>query len=193
MKLFEDSTEYKDSTIGRVMKAFTIFLLTTIFCSTTTITASSIELGLDYGKEFRGNTDLQQYEVYLRQPLPYKKQTDSGLAISSALEFGVAFLQESGSDNDPAGRFSLMPQLFLSPHENITCVVGFGAGFMVGNTEFTEHNLGGEFLLASKLGLQFLLGQGWNVGYFFYHQSNAGIYEYNASLNMHSLTFSYSF
>jgi len=175
------------------MKALKIFVVSMFFCITTTMTARAIELGIDYGKEFRGNTDLEQYEVYLRQPLPYKKETDPGLAITSAIEFGAAMLQESGSDNDPAGRFSVMPQLILGLHQHIDCVVGFGAGFMVGNTEFTEHNLGGEFLLASKLGFQFLLGQHWKIGYFFYHQSNAGIYDYNASLNMHSLTFSFSF
>ena len=174
------------------MKKFNVCLLT-MFLSFAAGTVRSIELGMDCGREFRGNTDLEQYEVYLREPLPYGRETDSGLAITSAIEFGAAMLRESGSDNDPAGRLSVMPQLILKPYPYINCVVGAGAGFMAGNTEFTDHNLGGEFFLASKLGIQLLPGQKWKVGYFYYHQSNAGIYDYNASLNMHNLTISYSF
>jgi len=55
---------------------------------------------------------------------------------------------------------------------------------MAGETKFTKHDLGGPFFLASKLGLRLLIGKGWGLEYIYYHQSNAGIYEHNASLNM---------
>jgi hypothetical protein len=75
----------------------------------------------------------------------------------------------------------------------VNFIIGLGTGFMVGETEFTDHNLGGAFLLNSKLGVQLLLGEHWGLEYVFYHQSNAGIYNYNASLNMHQLAFAYNF
>ena len=86
-----------------------------------------------------------------------------------------------------------MPQLILSPNRKINCIFGLGTGFMLGNTEFTRHKLGGPMLFASKIGIQFMLGQHWNIGYFYFHQSNAGLYDCNASLNMHQLVFSYTF
>jgi hypothetical protein len=102
-------------------------------------------------------------------------------------------IRELASENTPTARLSLIPEIIFVPRQNINFIFGVGAGRMFGNTEFTKHNLGGEVLFASKLGLQFLIGQHWSIGYFYYHQSNAGIYDYNASLNMNHLTFSYSF
>ncbi len=152
-----------------------------------------MEIGGTYGREFLHNTDVEQYELFVRAPLPYQKQTDSGLKIATAVEIGAATIRERSGDTDSAGRFSVMPQVSLSPHQNLNFFVGLGAGFMVGNTEFTDQNLGGEFLLASKLGLEILLGDHFKIGYSYYHQSNAGIYEYNSSLNMHQLALSCSF
>lgn len=177
------------------MNAKKILLIhcTLFSCTIATIPAMATEIGGDYGKEFVHNTHVEQYEVFVREPLPFSRQTDAGLKISSAVEISVATIREASSDNDPAGRFSVMPQVFLSPHQNINFFVGLGAGFMVGNTEFTDENLGGAFLFASKLGLQFLLGEHWSLGYSYYHQSNAGIYDHNIGLNLHQLAFSYSF
>ncbi len=162
-------------------------------CTTAAIPAMSTEIGGGYGKEFRGNSDLDQFEAYVREPLSFKREFDSGLKVSSAAEIGMSVIREAHSENDEAARFSAMPQVIVTPHPNVNCIFGLGAGFMVGNTEFTKHNLGGSFLLASKFGIQFLLGQNWNIGYFYIHQSNAGIYDYNAGLNMHELAFSYTF
>lgn len=177
------------------MKAIRILLIpgTVLCCSSLAMPAMSMEIGGTYAREFLHNTDVEQYELFVRAPLPYQRQTDSGFKISSAVEIGAATIREKNSDTDSAGRFSVMPQVSLSPHQNINFFVGLGAGFMVGNTEFTDQNLGGEFLLASKLGLEFLLGEHFKIGYSYYHQSNAGIYEYNSSLNMHQLALSCSF
>lgn len=174
------------------MKAIRILLIpgTVLCCTTLAMPAMSMEIGGTYGREFLNNTDVEQYELFVRAPLPYQRQTDSGLKISSAVEIGAATIRERNSDTDSAGRFSVMPQAGLSPHQNIKFFVGLGAGFMVGNTEFTEQNLGGEFLLASKLGVELLLGEHFTIGYSYYHQSNAGVYEHNSSLNMHQLALS---
>lgn len=150
------------------------------------------QLGLGYGKQFFRNTDISQYELFWRQPLPWKKQW-SNIELTTKLEIGGALVAESGSDRSTAGRFSLMPQLHLQSGEMINFILGFGVGFMAGETAFTDHDLGGPFLLASKFGIQFLLGENWGVEYTYYHQSNGGIYEPNASLNMNQLALTYRF
>jgi hypothetical protein len=136
---------------------------------------------------------LEQYEVFWRQPLPYKTTLGDNWNISTDIELGAALIRESDSDNDGTGRFSLMPQVSLSPHDMVNLIFGFGAGFMVGETDFTDHNLGGAFFVNSKLGAQLLLGNHWGLEYVYYHQSNGGIYEHNASLNMHQFAISYNF
>ena len=171
-----------------------VFLFGLFFCFIGNFeSVLSAEIAGGYSKEFRDNTNLVQYEGYLREPLPYEWEFGSGLKVNSAAEFGVAMIQETHSEHTGTPRFSVMPQLIISPYRNVDCILGAGTGFMIGETDFTRHNLGGQFLFASKIGFQLLVTQNWKVGYFFFHQSNAGIYEYNASLNMHQLAFAYTF
>ncbi len=161
--------------------------------ATSSLAGMSAQLGGGYGKQFRSNKDLEQYEIFWRQPLPYKTTLGDYWQVTTDLELSAALLRESGSGNSDTARFSLMPQVILSPHDMVNFIIGFGAGVMTGETEFTDHNLGGPFLLASKLGVQFLFGGHWGVECLYYHQSNAGIYHYNASLNMYQVAFAYNF
>lgn len=151
------------------------------------------QLGVGYGQELRGDLDLTQYEIFWRKPLSYQTTLGDNWNVSTTIELGLGLIWESGSDNDGTARFSVMPQLILSPHDRVIFIIGIGAGFMAGETDFKDHNLGGSFLLNSKVGVQVLLGEHWGLEYVFYHQSNAGIYDYNASLNMHQLAFAYNF
>lgn len=153
----------------------------------------SSQLGTSYGKQFRSNEDLAQYEIFWREPLPYQTTLGDNWNVSTNVELAAALIRESGSGHTGTGRFSFMPQVVVSPHEMIHFIFGFGAGYMVGPTEFTDHDLGGNFLLNSKVGVQFLFGGHWGVEYVFYHQSNAGIYDHNASLNMNQFTLVYNF
>lgn len=79
----------------RKMKKIKYFLIhcTVFTCTTTTIPAMSTEIGIDFGKQLMGNTNLEQYEVFVREPLSFKRQTDSGLKVSSAVESGIKELQ----------------------------------------------------------------------------------------------------
>jgi hypothetical protein len=155
--------------------------------------STATQTGGGYGRQVIGNTDVEQYEIFIREPLPYKTMLGDTWLVSSDVEIGMAMIRESGVDHSEIGRVSLMPQLVVSPYDRIQFVFGLGAGFMGGDTEFTKHDLGGPFFLASKLGLRFFFGEGWGVEYVYYHQSNAGIYENNASLNMQQLALFYTF
>jgi hypothetical protein len=149
--------------------------------------STATQTGGGYGRQLLGNTDLEQYEIVVREPLPYKMILGDTCLVSSDVEIGMAIIRDSGDDPSEVGRFLFMPQLGVRPYDRVQFVIGLGTGFMGGETKFTKHDLGGPFFLASKLGLRFFFGEGWGVEYVYYHQSNAGIYENNASLNMQQL------
>ncbi len=169
-----------------------IVALFVLLCATVNVASAKIQLGAGYGREFRGNTDLEQFEAFLRLPIPYSTQWGEW-NVDTGLELAGAAINERGAGTDETGRFSLMPYLTLSPHKAIRLMAGLGAGFMAGETEFTDHNLGGSFCLVSKLGLQLVISDTVGLEYTFYHQSNAGIYDYNASLNMNQLALTFHF
>jgi hypothetical protein len=151
-------------------------------------------VGGGYAWQFLGNTHLEQYEMIVREPLPYKVVINKdGLLVSSVVEAAFALIREVNVTHSEVGRFFLMPQLDCRLSDRIQFFGGIGGGFMGGGIDFTKHDLGGPFFLASKLGARFPLGERWSVEYVYYHQSNAGLYDHNASLNMLQLAFSYTF
>jgi hypothetical protein len=155
--------------------------------------AAATEFGTGYGRQFLGNTSLEQYEMVVREPLFSKTNLGGLLQVSSRVEFGMAVIREQGVEFSELGKFSCIPEVVFRPHNRVHSFVGLGAGFMGGEAEFTRHDLGGPFFLASKVGVRLLLGVEWGVEYVYYHQSNAGIYEHNASLNMQQLAVFCSF
>ena len=155
--------------------------------------AAATEFGAGYGRQFLGNTALQQYEMFVREPLFSKTNLGGLFQVSSQVEVGLAIIHEQGVEYSEVGRFSCIPEVIFRPHNRIHSFVGLGGGFMGGDTEFTRHDLGGPFFLASKVGVRLLLGVEWGVEYVYYHQSNAGIYEHNASFNMQQLAVFCSF
>ena len=156
-----------------------------LFVIFTTPTASlATEVGGGYSRQLLGNIGLEQYEMFVREPLDYKASLGGGLQVSSAVEIAMAIIREDDVAHSEIGRFSLMPQLVMTPRAWMQCFAGLGAGLMGGDGEFTEHNLGGAFFLASKLGVRIFFGKDCGLEYGYYHQSNGGMYEYNASLNM---------
>lgn len=57
-----------------------------------------------------------------------------------------------------------MPQMLLAPSDWINLIVGLGAGFMAGETELTDQNLGGGFLVLIKSRVTIFFGEsvgGW--------------------------------
>jgi hypothetical protein len=174
-------------------KIFFLSLFSVVAGVSVSFAELSSQVGVGYGKELQANEDLAQYEVFWRQPLPYKTTLGDFWNVTTDIEVAAALLREEGSDNDKAGRFSVMPQVIFSPHGMVNFIIGLGAGFMVGETEFTDQNLGGSFLFNAKLGAQLLLGEHWGLEYGFYHQSNGGIYDHNIGINMHHFALLYKF
>jgi hypothetical protein len=178
------------------MKTFKniLFSIVLVFlCAPLAFSRMPTQLGFGYGQDIRGDKNIDQYEVSWREPLTYTETLFEDWKVTAILEFSWALIKEEDSNSSGTARLSLMPQLVLSPHDMINFIAGFGAGFMAGTTEFTSHNLGGPFLFASKLGAQLVLGEHWGLESVYYHQSNAGLYEYNASLNIILLACTYKF
>lgn len=155
--------------------------------------APATEIGFGYARDVRSDVDLEQYEIFDRQPLSYTADWGTLGTLSSAVEFGAALIHYYGPDDAVTGRFSAMPMAILSPHKNINILAGIGAGFMVGQTQFGDHVLDGPILFNAKVGMQFLFGESWGIEYTFYHQSNASIYDQNNSLNMNQLSVTFRF
>lgn len=177
------------------MKTTNTLLLVVMGLSTAFIpsTLLAVEVGLGYARQMRSESELDQYEIFDRYPLSYTTEWFNIGKVTTAVEFGAALLHYYGPDAAVTGRFSAMPMIIVSPVEHFNILAGIGAGFMVGQTEFGDHDLDGPILFNAKIGLQFLLGESWGMEYTYYHQSNGSIYDSNDSLNMNQLSVTYRF
>ena len=178
--------------IMALLKSVIIGCILSLLAGASVVSAASGQLGVGYGKAL-GNAEISQFELFYRLPLSYQKDLGDVWKLSTALEFGGAVIDDSESETSSTGRLSLMPQMVLSPNDTVHFVFGVGTGFMMGETDFEDHNLGGPFFFSGKFGLLLVMGQHFGIEYNYYHQSNAGIYDFNASLNMHHVALSYRF
>jgi hypothetical protein len=182
----------KKKMIMTLLKSVIIGCILSLLAGVSVVAAASGQLGVGYGKAL-GNAEISQFELFYRLPLSYQKDLGDVWKLSTALEFGGAIIDDYDSETSSTGRLSLMPQMVLSPSDTVHFIFGFGPGFMMGETEFDGHNLGGPFFFSSKVGVLFVIAQNLGLEYNYYHQSNAGIYDYNGSLNMLQVTLSYRF
>jgi hypothetical protein len=174
-------------------KYFLLPVVLVLICASPALARMSTQLGFGYGKDIRGDKNLEQYELTWTESLSYSTTFWNDWKVSTAIELSWALLKESGANHSGTARLFLMPQMVLSPNDMFDFILGFGSGFMIGGTDFPDHDLGGSFFIASKVGLQLMIGKHWGVESVYYHQSNAGLYDSNASLNMIHLAFSRKF
>lgn len=153
--------------------------------------AQLASVGLRYGHGF-GGEDFDQYDLSVSMALPWQRSYDSGWLLHADVEglIGVLTL-----DGDTAVKPSIMPSLILtSPGKRIDFLAGLGFGVMLGDTEFSDdHDLGGPFFLQGQVGFRVHLTDKFFTGYRYYHQSNAGIYSSNDSVNLHQVEIGYRF
>jgi hypothetical protein len=101
-------------------------------------------------------------------------------------------------NGDTAVKPSVMPSLVLSsPAGQVDLIAGVGVGWMFGETDFgddgDQHDLGGPFFLQGQVGFRVNVTDKVFVGYRYFHQSNAGIYNHNASVNINQIELGWSF
>jgi hypothetical protein len=170
-----------------------IFLFLSFFALTLEATVAEAKIGASISRELRENHDLQLYELFYLQPFSWPESTVADtLKLSSRIEYSAGFLEDTSPDDGSTARFAVMPRLLISPSRYLDFILGFGAGFMTGDTEYPGHNLGGPFFFQSKVGISINITRKLSLGYLFFHQSNAGLYSYNASLNTFQMEISYT-
>ena len=175
------------------MKSLAFLPLILVLCvCLTSPPAQGSETGVGVGLQLIGNTDLVLYETEIRQSLPYTGTLGGILPVSSAIEVTMGLVRENHQQYSELGRFSLIPELLVDLHPNLQIIAGLGAGVMGGGGDFTKHDLGGPFFFASKFGFRLPVSSAWGVELLYFHQSNGGLYEHNASLNMQMVGVYYS-
>jgi hypothetical protein len=121
----------------KISNTYPLLLLPMLFCFSHQSAFADIlsQFGFGYGREFRNNTDIEQYELFLREPLPYTN-TLGNTNVFTSIEFGLALIRDSAASISGTTRFSIMPQVIFCPYEKFRFITGIGAGFMVGETDF---------------------------------------------------------
>lgn len=168
-------------------------LIAALLLGSSAIPALGSETGVGVGLQLIGNTDLVLYETQIRQPLPHSVRLGGRIPVSSAIEVAMGLVRETYRQYSELGRFSLIPELRVDLHPRLQMLAGVGAGLMGGSGDFTKHDLGGPFFFVSKFGFRLPVSSAWGVELLYYHQSNGGLYEHNASLNMQMVGVYYSF
>lgn len=162
-------------------------------CLLPTISPAEVtDVGLRYGRSF-GDTDFEQYDLSASLDLPWRKTYSSNWLLRTGLEGMASVLTWDG---DTAFKPSLMTNLLLSsPGGRVDFIVGLGLGVMIGDTEFDDgdHDLGGPFFLQGQAGFRLGLTDNVFIGYRYFHQSNAEIYESNDSVNIHEVEIGWRF
>lgn len=161
---------------------FSALFIGTSLSAETEIKPENDELGISYARQERSDIDLYHFELYWRKQLPLNKSWGDW-KVKTKLEFATAYMSEENNNDTETVRLSLMPQLIFQ-YGAVGFVAGFGCGVMLGDTEYPDHDLGGRFLLNSKLAMQYAFTEKFGGEFGYYHQSNARIYNHNASLNM---------
>ena len=169
------------------------FLILSLPVFSVASTVDQPKIGAGISRELREIRDLQLYEIFYLQPFfqPDSPISDS-LKLSTQMEYSLGFLKDTSPGGDSTMRFAIMPRLLFTPSQYFDLIIGFGAGYMSGETEYPRHNLGGSFFFQSKVGISIHVSKKLSLGYLFFHQSNAGLYSYNASLNTFHMEITYS-
>jgi len=163
-----------------------------LFLSAGVAGAELEDIGFRYGHGFDGN-EFDQFDLFLTMDLPWQKTFAGGWMLRSDIEGILGVLTWDG---DTAVKPSVMPNLVLTtPGKKVDFIAGLGLGVMIGDTEFDddEHDLGGPFFFQGQAGFRLHLSERYFLGYRYYHQSNAGIYDSNASVNLNQIELGYRF
>ncbi|WP_457577765.1 acyloxyacyl hydrolase [Desulfomarina sp.] len=173
--------------------AILFFLFLSLPTLSNASTVAGTKIGTSISRELRENRNLQLYELFFLRPLfRFDSAPFDSLKLSSQVEYSIGFLEDTEAGGDSTMRFAVMPRLLFTPSQYYDLVLGFGAGYMSGETEYPRHNLGGSFFFQSKVGISIHVTKKLSLGYLFFHQSNAGLYSYNASLNTFQMEITYT-
>lgn len=176
-------------------KRYFCLFFTLLFCLMASVSWAELSrVGLRYGKGFL-DSDFDQYDLYVSMDLPWQTEAPLGWMLRSEIDGILSVLTWDG---DTAVKPSIMPSLVLSsPGRKVDIIAGMGLGWMFGATDFGDGSdrseLGGPFFLQGQLGFRLNVTDKIFVGYRYYHQSNAGIYNENNSVNINQIELGWNY
>lgn len=146
--------------------------------------------GFRVGIDGESTANIESYEVYgvAEAPWQWDFRNDRKLLFEFELSGGVL-----DAEDETAGFFKIAPQLRLQSTDHPISIVVSSGPAILSEDEFDDLDLGGNFQFVSTLGLDWQLNEDWAIGYRFQHTSNAGIYDKNHGLNMHTIGTDYRF
>lgn len=170
-----------------------LVLVGLLFCGMPDCSQAEVikDVSFRYGRGFNGS-DFDQFDIALSTALPWRKTFDSGWLMHSGVEGIMGVLTWDG---DTAVKPSVMANLLItSATGKLDMIAGMGMGVMLGDTEFSDdHNLGGPIFFQGQAGIRWHFTESFFAGYRYYHQSNAGIYSNNNSVNLNQIEVGWQF
>ena len=134
---------------------------------------------------------FQYYDLMANVALPWSWYSESEWGISTRIMGTVGAITASG---DTAFVTSLTPGIVLGK-KNGWISVEFGAGgALISQHHYTTQNMGGIFQFVADMGVRAKVYEGFGVGYWFHHMSDAGLYGPDChGADFHMIEFSYRF
>jgi len=143
-------------------------------------------MGLRGGINSRNHfeNEFSQFSAFLDFGTPWVYEWDSEWTLQPVFDLAGGVIATS---EVAAAQGSLALELFLSsPEGAFTLSLGGGIGAMSEHI-FEDVDLGGPIFFNPHIGARVKFAPNAGIGYRWYHQSNAGIYENNPGLNLHQL------
>lgn len=129
-------------------------------------------------------TAFSQYSAFMDFGAPWIYHWDSGWTLQPVFDLAGGAIMTS---EVAAAQGSMALELFLTSQEGaLTLSIGGGVGAMSEHI-FGNVDLGGPVFFNPHVGVRLKFAPQACIGYRWYHQSNAGIYENNPGLNLHQL------
>ncbi|MBT62240.1 MAG: hypothetical protein CML13_03415 [Puniceicoccaceae bacterium] len=142
-------------------------------------------VGLRVGIDTEADVDVIGYEVFGVADTAWSWDFSNDYELLFEFEGVAAVLNGEGTTG---GLLKIAPQLRLdSDVFPVELVVSSGPSYLT-EEKFGDLDLGGAFQFTSSIGLDWQIKENWTLGYRYQHTSNAGIYDVNDGLNLHSVS-----
>ena len=171
-----------------------ILMLLLINLANQTVDGKEIDMmsiGLRAGmNDNRNDEDFKQYEVLSTWNLPWTRQWDTGLTLSTYLEANAGVLRGGGKS---AFVGSIGPGIHITGFKKkLTISMGINPT-IIGKYKFGDEDLGGPIEFTSHIGLNLNFARHYTIGYRLQHMSNAFLYDTNPGVNSHMIEIVYRF
>jgi hypothetical protein len=129
-------------------------------------------------------------EAFLNCNLPFYWELGARSLLNIRVDFTAGWL---GRDGENAAMGGAGPTLVYQYKGIPLSLEGGSSSTLLSAHRFSALDLGGTFQFTTHLGLNWEITKRWRLGYRYQHTSNAGLFNHNPGLNIHSFGLSYVF